>query len=714
MKIGAKTAFLGAGFLILAWGASGGVGHAPPEPKVPRARFNLLLVTIDTLRADRLGCYGSSRARTPTIDGLARTGFLFSEAFAQTTTTLPSHANILLGVSPLVHGVHDNANFTVGPDRPTLAGHLKKAGYATAAVVGAYPLDSRFGLTSGFDLYDDDYGRQRFEEATYVERRADAVVGRALDWLRGRTAAWFLWVHLFDPHAPYEPPEPFKSEYEDDPYDGEVAYADDTLGKLLGELERSGQAGRTLIVLTGDHGESLGDHGESTHGFFAYNGTLRVPLIISVPGAGSGRRSQLVSHIDVFPTVCDLLDVDKPPFLQGISLVPLMEGKNVPPRALYFESLYPYYSRGWAPLTGFIQGNEKFIESPIPELYDIVRDPGETDNRAEAAKLGEYRRRLADLVRAGSSPDAARAPAAGDRATREKLRSLGYISGSGAPRKTGFTPADDVKTLLPYHNKAMEAQALFRKGDAAAATKLLREILTEREDVDVAYTNLAAVYKAQGRIGDALEVLRLGVERLPDNYEIFLTRISFLTAAGRYPEVIRALESGTLPRQELDPEIWNELGIAYSRTGDPAEAEAAFEKALSLDPDHPAALANMGTLYLSRSLATGEVDLLEKAILCFRQAVAVDPGYAPAYNGLGAAYKRKGDRPGAIASWEKALSLDPASGNALFNLGVAYLEQGEKSKAGALLLRYKSRYESTLSPEERARLDALIQDCAEK
>lgn len=713
MKTSMKTALWAAAFLALGWAADAVVaGPAGPTAARDAGRRNLLLVTVDTLRADRLGCYGATGVRTPAIDALARRGVLFERAFAQTTTTLPSHATILLGVGPLVHGVHDNANFVVSPEFPTLAGHLKAAGYATAAVVGAYPLDSRFGLTGGFDLYDDDYGRQRFEQATYVERPAGAVVAAALDWLRGRDAPWFLWVHLFDPHAPYAPPEPFRSEYANDPYGGEVAFADHALGTLFDALERSGQAAGTLVVLTADHGESLGEHGEETHGFFAYNATLRVPLIIAAPGGATGRRTGLVSHVDIFPTACDLVGVKKPGFLQGTSLAPALKGKDPEPRALYFESLYPYYSRGWAPLTGFIAGNEKFIASPVPELYDLGLDPGETKNLAEGAEIGAYRRSLDELVRAESKPSAARArEAAADRAARDKLRSLGYVSGAGAVRKTAFTPADDVKTLLPFHNTAVRAQALIKSGDAAAAETMLRGVLAERDDIDIAYTSLAALFKSQGRVGDALEVLKTGMERLPDNYEIFLTRVSVLTAAGRYAEVVRALESGAPARVDLDPEIWNELGIAYSRTGRPDEAEAAFDRALSLDPDHPAALSNKGTLYLSRALATGESGLLGKAAACFEQAVAVDPAYAPAYNGLGAARKRAGDPAGAVAAWEKALALDPASGNALYNLGVAYLEQGRTSEARELLLRYKSRFESSLPPDERARLDALLARC---
>jgi arylsulfatase A-like enzyme len=250
-------------------------GQGPKESK-----RNLILVTVDTLRADRLSCYSREHLSTPTIDRLAEKGVLFTKALAHTSTTLPSLTNIFLGATPLYHGVHDNASFVVREKFLTLAEHLKSYGYSTGAFVGAYPLDSRFGLTQGFDIYDDDYGVQNFQDLTYVERKAEADVSKALIWLKVQSPPWFLWVRWFDPLAPYQPPPPFDAQYKSNPYDGEVAYVDSALAGLFNYLAQSGFSARTFVIFIADHGESLGEHGEETHGYFAYNSTVWVPLVI--------------------------------------------------------------------------------------------------------------------------------------------------------------------------------------------------------------------------------------------------------------------------------------------------------------------------------------------------------------------------------------------------------------------------------------------------
>ncbi len=359
---------------------------------------NLLLVTIDTLRADRLSCYGSQNPKTPHIDSLAERGVLFSRAFANTSTTLPSHTNILLGTTPLHHGVHENLNFVVSEQLLTLAEHLKDYGYSTGAFVGAYPLDSRFGLSQGFDTYDDNYARIHFVNPSSLERNAEAVVESALEWLERQDSPWFLWIHCWDPHVPYDPPEPFKTQYRDHLYDGEVAYVDFALGKLFNYMKENNLFDNTSIIFTGDHGESLGQHGEKTHGFFAYNSSIWIPLIISAPGKKPSRIDHYVSHIDIFPTACDVLELEKPSFLQGISLLPALNGKKLPERPIYFESLYPYYSRGWAPLKGFLHQGKKFIDSPIPELYELDKDFDELKNLAVEKKLDKYRKQLEKII----------------------------------------------------------------------------------------------------------------------------------------------------------------------------------------------------------------------------------------------------------------------------------------------------------------------------
>ncbi|MCK4337509.1 MAG: sulfatase, partial [Candidatus Aminicenantes bacterium] len=311
-----------------------------------KGRLNVLLISIDTLRADRLSCYSRKHIRTPNIDSLAEKGVLFSRAFANTPTTLPSHAGILTGTTPLYHGVHENGTFVLQEDFLTLAEHLKSFEYSTGAFIGAYPLDSKFGLAQGFDVYNDDYSSPSSEGLAYVERKAGEVVDQALEWLKTSKSPWFLFIHCFDPHTPYEPPEPFKTKNKNHLYEGEIAYVDNVLEHLLNYLEEKDLYDKTLIVFTGDHGESLGQHGEKTHGFFAYNTTLWIPLLISAPGVKPGRVDQYVSHIDIFPFVCDILKIKKPSFLQGISLLPAIKGKKLAKRPIYFEALYPYYSRG--------------------------------------------------------------------------------------------------------------------------------------------------------------------------------------------------------------------------------------------------------------------------------------------------------------------------------------------------------------------------------
>ncbi|MDH4198192.1 MAG: sulfatase-like hydrolase/transferase, partial [Candidatus Aminicenantes bacterium] len=509
-----------------------------------KTKPNLLLITIDTLRPDRLGCYGSPHLPTPAVDALAARGVLFTRAFAHTPMTLPSHANILLGVTPPAHGVHDNAHFIVPADRPALAPHLKTQGYATAAFVGAYPLDARFGLNRGFDIYDDDFGAQDFASRTYVERPASAVIERALAWIKSQPGPWFAWIHCFDPHVPYAPPEPYLSRFRDRPYDGEVAFVDDALSRLFETLRAGGREANLVIVFTADHGEALGEHGEATHGYFAYNSTIHVPLILAGPGLKSRRTDAVASHVDIFPTVCELLDVRPPAGLEGLSLVPAANGRRLPERPIYLESLYPYYSRGWAPLRGVIAGPRKFLDSPLPELYNLRTDFDEAADLAASADLSAFRKILASfLVREGT----AGGPPPADAAAREKLRSLGYVSGS-TPRPEGtFTARDDIKTLLPFENRTEEANRLAHEGKTEAAARLLKEILSERDDIDVAYTALAALYKNSGRLTDALTVLSLARDKLPQNYDVFLTAVSYLLAAGRNADVVRLFETRTLP-----------------------------------------------------------------------------------------------------------------------------------------------------------------------
>jgi len=680
-----------------------------------KAGYNVLLITIDTLRADRLSCYSRKYLETPNIDSLAEKGILFTKTFAHTSTTLPSHTNILLGTLPIYHGVHDNSTFIVKEKFLTLAEHLRNSGYSTGAFVGAYPLDSRFGLTQGFNIYDDDYGNQHSQKLSYVERNAGKVVDSALNWLKSQKEPWFLWIHCFDPHYPYEPPEPFKTQYSGNPYNGEVAYVDFVMGKLFGYMRENDFFDKTLIIFSGDHGESLGQHGEQTHGYFAYNSSIWVPMIVSIPDIKPRTVHQQVGHIDIFPTVCDVLAIEKPSFLQGVSLLPAMRGKKLPKRPIYFESMYPYYSRGWAPLKGYIYGRDKFIDTPIPELYDLEKDFDELKNLAETKKLKKYQKKLAQIVKNLSIPEEDEEKMSKiDRESVAKLRSLGYISSPQILKEKSFGLQDDIKILLPFHYKVMEAMDLYKKGNINKGFELLKEVIMERKDIDTAYSNLATLYKEQGELKKALEVLELGMENLPSSYEVFLTYINYLINAGQYDKVIEALNTKSFRQMEYDPEIWNYLGVAYMSKGDFEKALEAYKMALSLDNEYSVVFNNLGTVYLSLFLKTKNSQSYRESIQNFKKAIELDPDYATAYNGLGGAYLQVGNLDGAIYCLEKAVELQPDFSNAIYNLGLTYLEKGYKERALDVFKRYKENYYRLLSLSERNKLEVLIQKCKEK
>jgi arylsulfatase A-like enzyme/Flp pilus assembly protein TadD len=682
---------------------------SPPTAK--KAKSNLLLISIDTLRTDRLSCYSTEHLRTPNVDGFAQKGVIFTRAFAHNPETLPSHTNILLGLTPLAHGVHENANFVVRDEFLTLGEHLKNYGYSTAAVIGGYPLHSRFGLAQGFDLYDDDYKTLKYQKLAFGERRAEEVVDRALTWLKSRESPWFLWIHCFDPHDPYEPPEPFKTQYKDRLYDGEVAYVDQVLGKLQRWLEKEHRFDDTVIVFTGDHGESLGQRDEMTHGYLAYNTTMWVPLFISAPGIRPRTVDQWVSHVDIFPTVCDILGLKKPPSLQGVSLLPAMQGRTIAERAIYFESLYPYYSRGWAPLKGFLQSGEKFTESPLPELYDLDKDFDELQNLGGKKKLDGYRQRLARLIGELSRPESSKAEKRTDRESLERLRSLGYISSPLASRKERFGPEDDIKTLLPYHNQAMKALELYQGGKKQEGFILIKKAITERKNIDIAYSNLAEMYGQEGQLSQALEVLKLGLESLPSNYGIVLTYAKYLVEAGRYDEVIDLAGTNSFIQMDHDPEIWNYLGQAYLGRGEIDKSLEALEKAASIDDTYAVVFRNLGNAYFKKSVQAQDKHALEKSIENFQRALEIEPDYASVYNSLGVALRAAGRTDEAIRSWEKAIELRPDVGYPLYNLGFAYLDKGDKARALDYFLKYKEDYSRSLSAEEKERLEALIQKC---
>lgn len=668
---------------------------------------NVLLITLDTLRADRLSCYSPESPPTPHIDSLAEKGVLFMRAFAHNTMTLPSHANILLGTTPLSHRVHTNTTSVVKESSLTLAEFLKISGYQTGAFIGGSTLDSRFGLDQGFDIYDDDFeirGVIKFHEA---DRPAEIVVGRAIGWLQKAHSPWFLWVHLFDPHFPYEPPEPYRTEYSNHLYDGEVVYTDSNVGQLLNFLKKT-QKENPIIILTSDHGESLGDHGEMTHGILAYNPTIWIPLIIYYPGIKSDKISQPVAHIDIFPTLCDLLGLEKPSFLQGLSLLPTLKAKKLPPRQIYFESLSPYYDMGWAPLSGFIEWPFKFIHSPIPELYDLNRDLEETQNLIQSQDLGLYRKKHSEVRERLSSQNGLSERPKHNPKLMEKLRSLGYVASKPAGNNESFSPSLDVKTMLPLYNQVTSIYSQKEKIGIEKSIAELEEIIQSPQRIDQAYIYLSQVYYETGRLNQALDVLKSGLKRFPKSYEILRLYSTNLLEAEQHTTLINLLENHESLNKEHDPYVWLQLGIAYLKIKENQKAVAALEKAISIDDEYVDAYQNLGAFHLSRWLTENSTEDYEKAVRLFNRIIEIDPENPGAYTSRGVAYIQWGRIDSAIYSWEKAVQLNPEAGKTYYYLGLAYLSKGDKPQAYLNLAKYKEKYYSLLSEEDQEKLDSLI------
>jgi arylsulfatase A-like enzyme/Flp pilus assembly protein TadD len=670
----AKHRFLAGLSLLLGTVLSGGTPDAVRAPAKP----NLLVVTIDTLRADRVGAYGYEAGRTPVLDGLAARGVLFSRAFSHVPLTLPSHATIFTGLLPLSHGVRDNGErLESGPT--TLAEIGRGRGYATAAIVGAFPVDSRFGLSRGFETYDDLYGsRNKVRDMAFVERRAEDVDRKAEEWIAGRgEGPFFLWVHYFDPHAPYDPPPPFDREFAGREYDGEIAYTDACLGRLLAALESHGHADDTLVVVTSDHGEGLGAHEEKTHGIFIYDSTLHIPLIIAGPGVRArGRKVDAeVGLVDLFPTICDLLSWPAPQGLPGRSLAPMASAprpdRAPKARAVYIESMAPLLSRNWAPLRGVRTAEWKYIDAPTAELYNLLTDPGETLNLyGERPETARRLRREMEAIIDRQPPPAAAETSPLDREARQKLLSLGYIGSGVAPASA---PRPDPKTMIAFDNLLSDAVNASETGRLERADAIYKDILRGQPDYTIAYDYAAYNLAKMGRGDDAIRLLEVAVGRGLGTDQILAHLGLYYQEAGRLEDSVRALEKSLALNPDV-AESHNDLGVTLFQSGRVEEAVAAFERSLVLDPHYAMAMNNLGNCHLARKD-------YDKAEELYTAAIAVDDRLASAHNGLAAVFYRRSRVEEAVKAWEASLAIDPTQPEALYNLGRVYLRQGRKAEA---------------------------------
>jgi arylsulfatase A-like enzyme/cytochrome c-type biogenesis protein CcmH/NrfG len=551
--------------------------HAPP---------NVLLISIDTLRADHVGAYGYAAAQTPALDGLAARGLRFVRASTTTPLTLPAHTSLMTGTFPAWHGVRDNGGFYVGEDQLTLAKVLRQHGYRTGGFVGAFVLDSRWGINQGFDRYFDNFDLSRYEGKGLdaVQRPGREVVDQALPWLDEEPGRpFFAWVHLYDPHTPYAAPEPFRSRFPVSivgAYDAEIAYADSQVARLLDHLRERGALESTLVIAVGDHGESLGEHQEQQHGFFVYEGTVRIPLIIAGPGVPARVVADQVRIVDVMPTVLDAVGIPVPGTVQGHSLRTLENGSHRDLLALS-ETFYPRYHYGWSDLQAVGDGRYKFILAPERELYDLQDDPGETQNLASAnpQRADALERALRDLQTRSSRSAAAAAPRPVDPEAEERLRALGYIGGSVSPRNLDDRPRGDPKRTIRLYN-------------------LLK---------------LAAQDSVDGNVDAGIEKVRRALDDDPDIVEGYTMLGNLQTKAHRLDEAVGAYQHAL----NLDPEHQGaifSLAVAYKQMGRLADAQAGFERARTLDPKSGKADWQIADIMMQRGDAAAAASLLETAL----------------------------------------------------------------------------------------------------
>jgi arylsulfatase A-like enzyme/Flp pilus assembly protein TadD len=624
-----------------------GLVLAPSLRATVKNQPNVIVITVDTLRADHLGCYGYKQIRTPNIDALAAESVRFERAYTPVPVTLPAHAAIFTGTYPTLSGMHDFSGNKLSLKQSTLASVLKQAGYVTGAVIGSAVLDPRFGLDQGFDFYDGNFDFNRLQESNLeeMERPGNVVADVALDWLaKNYRSTFFLWMHLYDPHYPYRPPAPYDEQYKDRLYDGEIAFADSQVGRLLSFLKAKGLYGNTLIVLTGDHGESLGEHGEKTHGFFLYNATLHVPVILHLPGPGVAGKvvPELVSLIDLMPTVLQALKLEVPVQVQGRSLLPLLEAKDSSRRNVYAETFLPRLHFNWSELRSVETEKYQFIEAPKPELYDVVVDPGETRNLYPDKKAvgEELHARLSALIRQYSADQEVAEKTGLDPALMERLKSLGYAGFSGG-NNSGVTDKSlpDPKDRIQVYEVISDAIAESQHGQyQSSVEKLTAALKTEPASVPVHYL-LGLNYYRLREYPKAVEEFRHVLQLSPD-YELATFQ----------------------------------LGLAYARTGDFDQTIKALKRTLELDATNFSAAYNLGAAYLKKQM-------VPEATAAFRQSTAIAPEYAAAHRALGEVLLYQGQVEESLTELRRAADLDPRDRGTHAALAKALAAKGLNAEA---------------------------------
>jgi arylsulfatase A-like enzyme/tetratricopeptide (TPR) repeat protein len=701
---------------ILRWGLGAGAGLgllvallviSPGRRKVVltgTSSNNVLLITLDTTRADHLGCYGYKSAKTPNLDRLAREGIRFARAYCPAPLTLPAHASIMTGLYPVTHGVRNN-----GHDLPsgirTLAEILKGRGYATSAFVSSFSVDSRFGLDRGFDVYDDTFRSDSPFKTQNAERRAEETFAIFSRWLENNGKnRFFGWIHYFDPHLPYDPPSPYKEEFDANPYDGEIAYMDRYVGAVLDRLKELGVLEKTLIVIAGDHGEGLGDKVELGHGIFLYEEALRVPLILHNPAVFP--RSQVVGSqvrlIDVAPTILEIIGLkNEAAGMTGESLVAWLRGKSKNDLDSLVETFYPRENFGWSELIGLVSGRWKYIQSPRPELYDLKNDPGEKENRiaSSGSRAGELKKRLEQEflgASAGSRSASERTGVSSE--DQERLRSLGYVNFAPAGRGAALP---DPKDKIPLLKLIQQAQAYELEEKYAEAEQAYIRVLADVPDSPAGYVNLALARARQKKFDQAIGTLKDGIARIPDS-EILLVRLGHTyLVTGNSRDAFATMNRVLI----LNPRNVDALTVGagiLDTEGRKEEARAYYDRALAIEPES----RFLRMSYAGNLASSGR---LREAIEVYEELIDDFPEEQAFHQYIGIAYSYLGEYAQAVSWLERAVAIRPTP-TGYFNLALAYDKSGNVPDAVKYFKLYldNSRGESELSIRKaKAKLERL-------
>ena len=642
---------------------------------------DVLLISIDTLRADRLGSYGYAAAQTPAIDELAGRGLRFSQAATVTPLTLPAHTSLLTGTFPTFHGVRDNGQFYVSDDLTTLAEVFKSNGYRTGGFIGAFVLDRRWGIAQGFDTYYDEFDLSKYQLGAGIDaaqRPGREVVDHALEWLRQpSTRPYFAWVHLYDPHTPYEAPERVAERFPrtlSGAYDAEVAEADIQVARLVAGLRELGTLDRTLIVVVGDHGESLGEHQEQQHGFFVYDATTRIPLIISGPAIPSRVVPEQVRITDVMPTILDLCRIPSPAAVQGATLAPAARGERLDLLALS-ESWYPRYHYGWSELTAVRDGRYKFIAAPRRELYDTQVDPEEThDLSAENPRLADaLERALQDLTSRTTAGATAQRPQEVDPDVEERLRALGYVGGSVSPRALEARPRGDPKDKIVLYNLLKQAGTDSVTGRIDDAIAKVDSVLAVDPTVVEAYIILGNLHTKAKR-GDAAIAAFQKALSLDDRNENAAFALALAYKQDGQLDAAQAGFERVLQMNARSTKAAWQLADIAARRRDFARAEALLTTALTRNVDRPPFLLKLAEAQIERS----KFDEADKNL---REALRLKPDLVMAHYDLGLIAEAKHDNGHALEEYQAELKNHPTVYQAHFNLAKLMSREGRTADA---------------------------------